>query len=77
MTFTIGVNKYFEKWLLSDSLCDFIEVVGFFKEEMPGRINDMRKQFSKKDLTGFRLLSRPFILTAKSYTQLLTLADEP
>lgn len=35
LTFTIEVNKYFEKWFLSDSPCDFIEAVGFLKKEMP------------------------------------------
>lgn len=72
LTFTIEVNKYFEKWFLSDSPCDFIGVVGFLKKGMPWRINDTRKEFSKKELTGFHLLSRPFILIAKSYEHIQT-----
>ena len=63
LTFTIGVNKYFEKWFLSDSPCDFIEAVGFLKKGKPWRINDKRKQFSKKELTGFHQIGRAHVWT--------------
>lgn len=72
LTFTIEVNKYFEKWFLSGSPCASIEAVGFLKKGMPWRINDMRKQFSKKELTGFHLLSSHYIPIAKSYEHIGT-----